>query len=80
VFWGLWLLPLGALLLRAAFGSRLVGVLVLIAGCTYVIDAFAKLVVPQALAVVSMVATPLEAGELAVVAWLLIAGARRSQR
>jgi hypothetical protein len=80
VFWGLWLLPLGALVFRAAFGSRVVGVLTSIAGCAYVIVAFARLVVPQVAAIVSTIALPVEAGELAVVAWLLIAGARRSAR
>src|SRR5215471_11249252 len=76
IFWGLWLLPLGALLWRAAFGSRVVGVLVAIAGCGYTLDAFVKLVVPWAAAYVSTIAPVLEAGELAVVAWLLAVGAR----
>jgi hypothetical protein len=79
VFWGLWLLPFGALILRSSFGARIVGVLVLIAGGAYVLNAFATLVLPQTAQMVSMVATPLEAGELAGVLWLVIVGARRSK-
>ena len=76
VFWGLWLLPLGALIWRSRFVARFVGVLVLIAGTAYTLDAFAKLVLPQIAPVVSTIATPAMVGELAVVAWLLIVGAR----
>lgn len=76
VFWGLWLFPLGALMLRSRFVPRIVGVLALIAGAGYVLDALAKLVVPQASPTLAMIATPLEAGELAVVLWLVIVGAR----
>ena len=76
VFWGLWLFPLGALMLRSGFVPRVVGVLALIAGAGYVLDAFVKLVVPQASPTITMIATPLEAGELAVVLWLAIVGAR----
>ncbi len=78
MFWGLWLLPLGALIVRAPFGSRAVGVLASIAGVAYVIDALTKIALPQASPWVSMFATPGEAAELAVIAWLLYVGIRRS--
>jgi len=77
VFWGLWLLPLGALVIRAPFGSRLVGVLVSIAGVAYVIDALTKITVPQVAPWVSMFAVPAAAAELSVVVWLVYVGVRR---
>ena len=78
VFWGLWLLPLSALLFRARFGSRVVGVLAALAGTAYVVDALTKITLPQASQWASMLTTPAEAAELAVIAWLLYVGVRRS--
>ena len=77
VFWGLWLLPLGALIFRARFGSRVVGVLAALAGTAYVVDALVKITVPLAAPWVSMLATPAEATELAVIVWLLYVGMRQ---
>ncbi len=42
IFWGLWLLPMGYLVIKADFISRIPGILLLVAGSGYLIDAIAK--------------------------------------
>lgn len=76
VFWGLWLLPFGMLVIRSGFIPRVFGVLLMIAGVTYVASAFATLILPQYAQLVSQVALPLELAELPIVFWFLIWGAK----
>jgi hypothetical protein len=46
VFWGLWLLPLGVLVFGSGFLPRSLGVLLMIGGAGYLIDAATQLLVP----------------------------------
>ena len=73
IFWGLWLVPLALLELRAAFVPRLVGVLVMAAACTYVFDALVSVVLPAQADALSGLMSVGEAGELATMLWLLVA-------
>jgi hypothetical protein len=75
VFWGLWLLPLGALVMGSGFAPRALGFLVILAGLAYVAASFTSLLLPQYGQFVSIAALPFEAvGELWMIAWLLITG------
>lgn len=76
VFWGLWLFPFGILVIRSGFIPRFLGVLLMIAGCGYLAHSFASLVLPRYEDLVSRVAMILQLGELPIVFWLLIWGAR----
>jgi hypothetical protein len=77
IFWGLWLLPLGALVIGSGFAPRALGVLLILAGLAYPAVSFTALLLPQYGQLVSLVALPFEAaGELPMIAWLLITGAR----
>lgn len=76
VFWGLWLLPFGGLVIRSGFIPKIFGYLLLVAGGGYLADEFAALVMPAASAVVGNIAGILELGELPIVLWLAIRGAR----
>ncbi|MEO8619665.1 MAG: DUF4386 domain-containing protein [bacterium] len=78
VFWGLWLFPFGLLAIRCRFIPQVLGVLLLLAGAGYLCNAFATLVVPQYAPAVSRIAAPLQFGELPMILWLLIWGARPS--
>jgi hypothetical protein len=80
VFWGLWLIPLGALTLRSGLSPRPVGVLVGIAGIGYLIEVFSRLIVPSSAPYLSPVALPLQALELVFILWLLIAGFGKTHR
>jgi hypothetical protein len=76
IFWGLWLFPFGMLVMRSRFIPRLFGWLLLIAGAAYLVDALVWLLLPHAEALVAPVTGPLKLGELPIVLWLLIRGAR----
>src|SRR3546814_20051106 len=55
VFFGLWLVPMGTLVLRSGWMPRLLGWTLVVGGVGYVVSAFAGLV--PGLSTVSMVAT-----------------------
>ena len=76
LFWGLWLLPFGLLAIRSGFVPRAIGMLLLVAGCAYVVDSTATLVLPQYAQAVSSVAGVLELAELPIILWLVIWGAK----
>lgn len=76
-YWGLWLLPFALLVYRSRFVPRLLGVLLFIAGGAYVLSAATYFVFPASHQTVFWAAAPLYAlGEIGIVGWLLIRGAR----
>lgn len=77
-FWGLWLVPLGLLVIRSGFVPKWVGWLVLAAGLAYCTNSIVALVAPDVRAAVSRVLMPLQFGELAIIFWLMIRGARET--
>ena len=76
VFWGLWLVPFGLLVLRSRFIPRAFGYLLFVAGAGYLAAAVAELAVPAWLPLVSKVALPLEVAEVPIIFWLAIWGAK----
>ena len=76
VFWGLWLFPFGLLVIQSGFIPRLPGYLMMIAGFGYLIDATGTLVLPQFARLAGQIAGPMEFGEIPIMLWLLIWGAR----
>jgi Domain of unknown function (DUF4386) len=76
IFWGLWLFPFGALVIRCGFIPRFLGVLLLIAGLGYVADSIVSLLLPQFEDVVHSTVRLMEQGEPPIIFWLLIWGAR----
>jgi hypothetical protein len=75
VFWGLWLVPFGIVVLRSGFIPRFVGIATMIAGCGYMISSSVSLFLPASAQWVGDLATILGIGELAFF-WLLIWGAK----
>lgn len=71
IFWGLWLLPLGYLVFRSGFLPKLLGILLVIACCGYLIDSGAHLLFPRFDATVSQFTF---VGEVLLPLWLLIRG------
>jgi len=71
VFWGLWLLPLGCLVFQSQFLPWLLGVLVIIGGCGYVVDCGAQLLFPGLDLGISQFTF---VGEVLFPLWLLIRG------
>lgn len=76
IFWGLWLFPFGMLVIRSRFIPRTLGVLLMVAGCAYLAASFTSLLLPRYANPVGQVAGILEAGELPIIFWLLIWGAK----
>lgn len=76
VFWGLWLLPFGLLVYRSGFLPRVLGVLLLINGFAYPIVSFTTVLAPQYRNAVWQMAFPFLFGEMAIMLWLVIRGAR----
>jgi len=75
IFWGLWLFPLGLLVFRSGFFPRILGVLLILNGFTYLVNSYTSLVLPQYEDVVSRWIMPFQFGELLFMFWLLIMGA-----
>ena len=76
IFWGLWLFPFGMLVIRSRFIPPVLGYLLMIAGVGYLASAFTTLVLPQYAPLVNKLALALELGELPIIVWLAIWGAR----
>jgi uncharacterized protein DUF4386 len=78
IFWGLWLFPFGTLVIRSGFIPRFLGFLLFIAAVGYLIDSFTVLILPSYKQLGKQIAMILELGELPIIFWLLIWGAKIS--
>ncbi len=76
IFWGLWLFPFGILVIRSGFIPRFLGVLLFIAGCGNLASSFTSLLLPSYRHLVDQFAMVLTIGELPIIFWLLIWGAK----
>ncbi len=76
IFWGLWLFPFGLLVIRSGFLPRILGVWLIINGFAYLAISFTGLLVPQYEVMVSNSVFPALLGEIAIMLWLLIMGAK----
>lgn len=72
--WGLWLLPLGLLVIRSGFLPRFIGYWLLVNGVAYVAVSLTGLMWPDYEDMVSNIAFPAMLGELVLMAWLAIKG------
>jgi len=76
IFWGLWLLPFGLLVFRSGFLPRFLGIWLVLNGIAYLVSSFTALLLPDYQDVVSLAVMPAVLGEVAIVLWLLIKGAK----
>jgi hypothetical protein len=76
IFWGLWLLPLGYLILKSNFIPKLIGILMLVAGIGYIVDSVALFLLPGLILNISQFTF---IGELVLLLWLLIKGVNVEQ-
>jgi hypothetical protein len=73
IFFGLWLVPLGYLVLRSGWFPKTLGVLLMVACAGYLIDTFATFLAPDvATQIEAIVLIPAAVAELWLVAWLLV--------
>lgn len=76
LLWGLWLFPLGALVYRSRFLPRFLGIWLFINGLAYLAMGVTGLAWPHHEPKVSSLLFPALLGEIALVLWLLVRGAR----
>jgi hypothetical protein len=76
VLWGLWLFPLGALVFRSGFLPRFIGIWLFINGLAYLVTSLTGLLLPEYLGTVSGITLPALLGEVALMLWLVIMGAK----
>jgi hypothetical protein len=78
LFFGLWLIPMGLLVLRSGWMPRPLGWVLIVGGVGYIVNTFTVYVAPSA-AVVTMVLPVIAAvGEFWTMGYLLVFGVRRS--
>src|SRR6202040_420241 len=76
IFWGLWLFPFGLLVFRSGFLPRIIGVWLMINCFGYVALSVTALFFPDYYEAAFKWAQPVLFGELVVMLWLLIKGAK----
>ena len=77
LFWGLWLLPFGLLVIKSDFIPKILGVFLIIGCCCYLLEFHMNVFLPDYAKIVSQViGIPMAISELAILFWLLIKGVR----
>lgn len=76
VFWGVWLFPLGSLVIRSRFLPRVLGVLLMVNGAAYLAVSILSILQPSQEGLVFRVAMPAFFGELWLMLWLVIKGVK----
>ena len=76
IFWGLWLFPLALLVYKSRFLPRFLGIWLALAGFAWVILSLTGIVLPQYQGKVNSYCQPAFFGEIALMLWLLIRGAK----
>jgi len=76
IFWGLWLLPFGAMALQSGILPRLLGAWLILDGLALVAVSLTAMLAPAALDTANRLAIAPELGELFAMLWLLIRGAK----
>ncbi|HSP14750.1 MAG TPA: DUF4386 domain-containing protein [Thermoanaerobaculia bacterium] len=76
IFWGLWLFPFGVLVMKSRFLPRILGVLLIVNGFAWMAVGLLSLLLPDYPSIVDQFARIAETGELWIMLWLLIKGAK----
>ena len=76
IFWGLWLFPIGVLVMRSGFLPRWLGIPLFFAGAGYVINSLGTLLLPPSLRWITQYGQVLGVGEMPFSFYLLIWGVR----
>ena len=77
MIWGLWLFPFGLLTIRSGFFPSILGYLLMLSGAAYVMSCTTFLLFPEQFSVVNRLVTPLYFGEIPIILWMMIVGAKQ---
>lgn len=75
-FWGLWLFPFGVLVIRSRMFPPFLGICLFLAGTGYVVSSLTSIAFPSLSEPLSSYLMPLYFGELPIIFWMLIKGAK----
>jgi len=79
IFWGLWLIPFGQLVIKSNFIPKFLGVLLIVGGISYLIDATTFILFPKFQDKTNMLVSIFSSvAELGMVLWLTIKGVKNS--
>jgi len=76
VLWGIWLFPMGILILKSRWFPRVLGWWLFLDGATWIIASFANMFLPDYVDTINTWSIPFQFGEIAVTLWFLIMGAK----
>ena len=76
ILWELWLFSMGLLTYKSGFLPRFIGVWLVINGVTYILLNVSRLMTPDIAGRLFNYAQPALFGELAIMLWLLVKGAK----
>lgn len=78
IFWGLWLIPFGALIIRSGYMPKLLGYMLIAAGTAYMVDATAFLVLPNIQLITNGISGGISAlAESTAIVWLIGWGVKK---
>lgn len=79
LFWGLWLLPFGYLVLKSGFLPKILGIILMLGCLGYTIHVFGQLLVPRysETLIADLALKPAAVGEIGSSLWLLLVGGRK---
>jgi hypothetical protein len=76
-FWGLWLFPLGVLVIRSGWFPKVLGFLLMASCIAYVAGSFTSVMFPTWMHAVTTVTLPVGGiGEFAIILWFVVVGAK----
>ncbi len=74
VFWGLWLVPFGQLVIKSGFIPKVIGIYLIANGITYVATSYCFILFPEYRPWIDKYSFPLLFGEPVIILWFLIKG------
>jgi len=76
MFWGLWLIPFGTLVIKSGFFPKFLGALLILAGIGYIVTSLTYFVFADQGAMIRTAVMPLYFGEVPIILWMMIFGAK----
>lgn len=76
LFFGLWLIPMGWLVLRSRWAPRLLGLTLIVGGVCYLLSAFVTYLFPGGDLLAQLLTVPATIGEVWIMGYLIIVGVR----
>jgi hypothetical protein len=80
IFFGLWLIPMGWLVLRSGWMPRALGLTLITGGVGYVLSAFVRQMLPDTGSVADFLTVPASVGEFWIIGYLIAFGIRTAGR